>query len=81
MLTFYSNSLFIASWYYNAAESILVSEGALNIDLTEDGGRELKLAELICFDCGAAVASEFRDARKVFKKMAMLEWGQAIQFA
>lgn len=63
---------------YNAAERIYVSEGAVELDLTGEGARGLKLPELVHFDCDS-VASEFRDARKLLKKMTRYEWAKAVQ--
>lgn len=65
---------------YNAAERISVSEGAVDIDFTENGCRELKLSKLVRFDC-KSVTSEFSDACIIFRKMIAQEWAKTIQFA
>lgn len=63
--------------YHNAAESISVSEDAVEVALTPEGSRQFRLPALVSFDC-RSVAAEFRRAREVFEEMAKYEWAKAI---
>lgn len=62
---------------YHAARKIFVDETSVDVDFEPDGSRELELPESIRFDCRPALPG-LREARKVFEKMAELEWAGAV---